>query len=93
MKNQEVNFAGYMQIVEETIRDTCRTCKHSRYDHATCPRKGKKPCLHDDLNLTIFDCKCKNFETLDNLVYLEEKYNERLGQKSGSKSNKSRKVK
>jgi len=73
--NDTFNFIGYMQIVEETNKDKCRVCKHSRYEHATCPRKGKKPCLWiKDLGKPKFSCKCKNFITNDNLEFLEYKY-------------------
>lgn len=84
-----------MQIVEETNRDRCRTCKHSRFDHATCSRKGKKPCLWIKILSNPrpnFDCKCPNFLTSDNLEYLELKYDQ-LGRKTSRKSSKNKQAK
>lgn len=79
------NFARYMQIIDETNRDKCRICKHSIFDHATCPRKGKKPCLWvKNLDRPKFDCKCKNFITNDNLEYLEQEYQKR-GKEDGTR--------
>jgi hypothetical protein len=87
------NFAGYMQVVTELNKDKCRTCKHSRYDHATHPRKGKKPCLLvEDLNHPRFECNCKNFITSNNLEFLEMKYDQ-LGRKTSRKSSKNKQAK
>lgn len=90
--NNIIPASLYMQIVEETIKNKCRICKHSIYDHATCKRKGKKPCLWiKDLSnpKPNFDCKCTNFETSDNLEYLEQKYDQ-LGKNTRRKSSKNK---
>jgi hypothetical protein len=90
MTKNTLNFAGYMQVVEETRKNKCRTCgcPWESHDH-----HGQKQC-NNQFNGESSDpqwCECNTgWIPGDNLEYLEYLYEKKLGRKTSRKSSKNK---
>lgn len=73
--------------IEFRIHDKCRNCFHFDYQHCVLSLFEKQPCSEvvktgsnrSDPTILVTDrCECFNYEPLDNLKWLEEKYLEKF---------------